>query len=187
MWPWGHLGGAYLLWAGLGRLTTTQQTTAGTWALVLGSQFPDLVDKPLAWSFDLLPNGRSLSHSILIGVGLLALVALCVSYFGRRDVGIGFGVGYLVHLGGDAFYPVINGEMSALRFLFWPVLPPIEYETAQSFVAHFAQLQFGSRFVFESGLLVLATLVWYVDGMPGLPGLGWWERTSDPDPGEPGD
>lgn len=89
MWPWGHAAVGYLLYRVLGR---TSGRTGGDGppsgpavvALGVGTQFPDLVDKPLSWSFDLLPAGRTLAHSALIGAVFVAgLTVVATRYEGR--------------------------------------------------------------------------------------------------------
>ena len=58
MWPWGHLAAGYPVYTAYTRLHTGDPP-ADVPALValLGTQLPDLVDKPLA----VLPTVRSLS------------------------------------------------------------------------------------------------------------------------------
>lgn len=178
MWPWGHLGAGYLLYSGLCRFSGQRPTELGALALVVGTQMPDLIDKPFAWTLDILPNGRSLSHSLLGAFVLITLVTLVVSRYDRRDVGYAFGFGYLVHLGTDALYPALSGDWYELGFLGWPFVPAIEYETKQSFLAHFAQFEFGLPVWFEIALFVGAGLLWYADGRPGWPRFRWfsWEK-----------
>ncbi|PSQ17916.1 hypothetical protein BRC99_00275 [Halobacteriales archaeon QS_7_69_60] len=81
MLPWGHLAVGYLAYS-LAVRGRTGGPPAGlaTAALAVGTQFPDLIDKPLVAWVSLLPSGRSLGHSLLFaaacGVGLW--------YLGRR-------------------------------------------------------------------------------------------------------
>jgi len=71
MWPWGHLAVGYLLWSVLVRDRRFRPPTgAETLLLAVGTQFPDAVDKPLAWSLGVLPNGRSLAHSVFLATAL---------------------------------------------------------------------------------------------------------------------
>ena len=67
-------------------------------AVLVGTQLPDIVDKPLAWWFTVLPSGRSptrcfwpcRSHSS--------------SFWWRGTaVGVAFGVGCASHLAGDIY------------------------------------------------------------------------------------
>ena len=60
MWPWGHLALGYLLHSPLARARFGRPPTdRATLLLVIGTQLPDLVDKPLAWWLGVLPAGRS--------------------------------------------------------------------------------------------------------------------------------
>ena len=150
----------YLLGVGLDRRWKRVLGPGGaSLALVVGTQVPDLVDKPLAWSLGVLPTGRSLAHSLLVGPVLVGLAVLLAWRYRRHTVWPAFAVGYLAHLAGDALYPALRGEFASLGFLLWPVVPPIEYETPQTFAAHFAQLAASPPVLFETGLFALAVLV----------------------------
>ena len=89
MLPLAHVATAILL----GRAAR-----APTGFAVLGSLAPDLVDKPPAWVMKLTPSGRYLGHSL---PSCLVLSMAAAAVFGRR-AGVGFGLGYLSHLVGDA-------------------------------------------------------------------------------------
>ncbi|MFC7135299.1 MULTISPECIES: metal-dependent hydrolase [Salinibaculum] len=160
MWPWGHLAFGYLCYFVYSRSREdARMTRASIATLILGTQLPDLVDKPLAWTVQLLPNGRSLAHSVFV----TALVIVGVTVLARRyrvpDLGPAFGIGYGTHLVGDALYPLIQGDFEALGFLLWPVVPPLEYSTPQSFGAHLARLDLSTTVWFELGLFVTASLI----------------------------
>ena len=75
MWPWGHAAVGYLLLSGSDRLVGQRPTAITTLTVLLASQLPDLVDKPLAWYVVVLPNGRSLAHSLVTGSVIVALLA----------------------------------------------------------------------------------------------------------------
>lgn len=85
--------------------------------------FPDLVDKPLAWTFGVVPSGRMVAHSLVFAVPVIAGVVF-VSY--RRDRlahGLAFGWGYVSHIVGD-FFRVITEGASYYYYpnLFWPLM-----------------------------------------------------------------
>ena len=73
MWPWEHAAVAYLCWAALDRRAARSEGAAVV-AVLVGSQFPDLIDKPLSWVFQVLPTGQSLAHSLLFALPLIGLV-----------------------------------------------------------------------------------------------------------------
>lgn len=166
MWPWGHLAAGYLLYRVVVRRAPAQPLPA--LALAVGTQLPDLIDKPLAWTVQLLPNGRSLGHSLLVAGPLLA--ALMLSTDGRRRrVAVALASGYLTHLATDALYPVLDGDLYFVGFLGWPAIPPIDYPTVhEGIVSHFLQFTLTPRSGFEILLFAIAALVWVADGAPGL-------------------
>lgn len=137
-------------------------------AVALGSQFPDLVDKPLAWTLAVLPNGRSLTHSLLVALVILTVLQIAFRSRGSGEIATAFGVGYLSHLFTDALYPALAGEYSKLLFLAWPAVPPVEYETEQSIAAHLSELTLDSLVAGELALGGIVFLLWLADGAPGL-------------------
>ncbi|MFC6974407.1 metal-dependent hydrolase [Halomicroarcula sp. GCM10025709] len=170
MWPWGHAAVGYLLYS-LGCQATGRRVVAAPGlALAVGTQFPDLVDKPLGWTLGILPGGRTLAHSLLTFVIVSFLLGLLARRYGRAELGVAFVVGYLSHTLSDGLYAVIEGEIQSLSYLLWPLftMPPVE--TAQTFSAHFATLVLGPYVLFELLLACLAAIRWYVDGRPGLEG-----------------
>ncbi|MFC7079026.1 metal-dependent hydrolase [Halorussus caseinilyticus] len=169
MWPWGHLAVGYLLYTAFVHLRSRRAPDGyATVALAFGTQFPDLVDKPLAWTFGLIPNGRSLAHSLLSAAVVIAVVHALLRRFDRPAVATAFAIGYLSHLLGDALYPALTGDFYSLGFLAWPVVPAVEYATEPSFAAHLRGLSLSS-FVAVEGLLALVVFgVWAYDGAPGL-------------------
>ena len=168
MLPWGHLALGYLWYAVWGRLGSgSLPAGTGAIAVALGSQAPDL-DKVLAWWFGVIPNGRSLAHSVLTAAVVLVIVRRYAVACGRNHQGNVFALGSLSHLLGDALYPLLSGNLSALGFLAWPVVPAIEYDHTGGFLAFFTSLDFGVTFWAELGLFVVAFAVWSVDGRPGL-------------------
>jgi len=176
MWPWGHLAVAYLVYVVYTRLDPTRRQTAATLtALAVGSQFPDLIDKPFAWTFGVLPSGRSLAHSLFTLLVLaVALHRLAVRYR-RTDISTAFTLGAFVHtltdMGPTAVIGVLGGDLTQLqwlRFLVWPLQPPPPYANDTSFVEQFASLSFDPYVLFQFGLFGLAVVVWVAHGAPGL-------------------
>lgn len=180
MWPWEHLAVGYVLFSlAYRRYTGTPPSDAAAIAVIVGTQFPDLVDKPLAWSFDVVTSGISVAHSVFVATGLSVVAILLAHRYGRSAVGLGFSVGYLAHLPADALYPVIlNGELNLPAYL-WPLYVAEAGGTRGGFLENFAYylLQFvgflgtprGMTFLaFEVMLLGLAGWLWLSDGCPGL-------------------
>jgi hypothetical protein len=179
MWPWEHLAVGYLAYSVLLRLLTGR--TPGdrdAVVLVVATQLPDLIDKPLAWWLAVLPSGLSLAHSLVFGVPVCLFVVALARRLGDLRVGLAYCVGYGSHLVGDAVYPLLTGGHLRLAFLAWPFVdrPPA---TAPGLLAQV--LYFLGEFraflgtprgrlyaLFEIGVLAVALAVWVTDGYPGL-------------------
>ncbi len=188
MWPWEHVAFAYLAFSAASHLLWRRapSTSAAIVAAVAGV-LPDLVDKPLAWWLTILPSGRSLAHSLLVILPVLAVVLLAGWLLDERPVAVAFAVGYLTHLAGDVIYPlVVKGEWRT-GFLLWPVVPapdgsaggglPHVQELVDAFVQFLATPR-GTLYLFaDVSLLVLALAVWLYDGYPGAR----WLRPRRPD------
>ncbi|MFC7080036.1 metal-dependent hydrolase [Halorussus caseinilyticus] len=188
MWPWEHLAVGYLCYSlsvrALGR------TAPRAWpvvAVALGTQFPDLVDKPLAWTFGVLPSGHSLAHSLFAALPAAALAVTLAWALGRPRVGAAFAFGYLSHLPGDVFYPVLVGGVPNYDFLFWPVVPASASETSVGFaemvrtlfaryVSELAGGEVSAYVAVELGLLASVVLLWVADGAPPFGSLWSWLR-----------
>lgn len=180
MWPWEHLAIGYLAYSFLVRVTEGRSpSTGGTIALAVGTQFPDLIDKPLGWGTTLLPSGQSLAHSLLFAIPLLVVLLGIGLAIGRSSSALAFAVGYLAHLPGDVVYAAMLGGELNFGFLLWPVIPAAESQHAmlgyvqELFVQFAAALAtpLGAVYLLFEVLLVLGTLaVWLLDGTPGLPG-----------------
>lgn len=169
MFPWGHAAVGYLVYTVYSRKHLGVRPQAvPVLALALGTQFPDLIDKPLAWHLHVLPNGRSLGHSLVVVTGLLLGLWLVFSTPRDRKLLTAFGIGAVSHLFGDALYPALGGEWYYLGFLFWPVVPPITYDTTGGIVTHLLAVEVTPVFVFEIVLTLVATGLWLSHGRPGL-------------------
>ncbi|ADB60172.1 membrane-bound metal-dependent hydrolase [Haloterrigena turkmenica DSM 5511] len=170
MWPWGHLAIAYLCYSiARYRLRDRPPRALPVIALAIGSQFPDLIDKPFAWSFEILPGGRTLTHSVFVAALLLPSVYLLARRFDRPDAGVAFVVGHVSHLLADIPpNAILTADASQLTFLVWPLLPPPPYEEVDGILAGFLRYSMGWYEWAQLGLALVALLVWYRDGRPGL-------------------
>ena len=170
MWPWGHAASGYLIYLVVRRVRGKPWPPGdvSVVALAVGTQFPDLVDKPLAWSFELLPSGRSLAHSLLVATLVCGLTVALARRSDRPTPAWAFAIGYYAHLLGDALIPLLQLDAEFLTFLVWPLLPPPPYESDSSFVEHFVSLELTPFTTFGLALTVLAVVRWVRDGYPGL-------------------
>ncbi len=177
MWPWTHLAFGYLLVSLLWRLRSHRVDGAVAVATALGTQFPDLVDKPLAWGLGVLPAGRSLAHSLVTAVTVSAVVLAVGARGDRHDLALAFVVGYGSHLAGDVIPKLPIDDFDSLTFLLWPLLPLPEYEGAEPVVANVSEVLAAptASLLSSPGRLALVALVvavWWADGFPGVAGVG---------------
>ncbi|MFB6296225.1 MAG: metal-dependent hydrolase [Halobacteriales archaeon] len=179
MWPWGHLAVGYIAYATWTRYRDDDHPTAApVVALTVATQLPDLVDKPLAYSVGVLPEGRSLAHSLLVAVPLclLALELARRASGWRARCGVAAAVGYATHLLGDSLHGLLGLDAAELTFLAFPLLAPPDYDTT-SFGEHVAQfvgsvesLGAGglSPFLVQWILFALMVLLWLSHRAPPL-------------------
>lgn len=125
MLPLAHAAFGYLVYAVLDRSGASDRRALV--ALALGTQLPDAIDKPLA-TRRLLSSGRSLAHSLLVALPVLAGAGRLADRLGAPRLGTAFAVGYLTHLAGDLLEPLVRREWGALRPLGWPLVAVPEYE-----------------------------------------------------------
>lgn len=180
MWPWEHLAVGYVLFSlAYRRVTGRVPSDAAAIAVVLGTQFPDLVDKPLAWSFAIVQSGVSVAHSVFVATALSVLVVLLARWADRPAIGVGFAVGYLAHLPADVVYPMVLGKAVDLRSFLWPLFSSGGasrsgfFDNFAYFLLEFVEFLATPRgmtfLVLELVLLSVAAWIWIADGYPGLP------------------
>lgn len=183
MWPWEHLAVGYLCYSALTRYWSGDPpTTAAVVAVAFGTQFPDLVDKPLGWLLALFRGGVSVAHSVFTAVALSAVVVALTRRVGRPRLGTAFAVGYLSHLPADAVYGAVFDGQIKLRPFLWPLV-----EAAPSASSGFLDnvAYYALRFLFflttdrglaflslELLLLTFTAWIWFRDGCPGVPSRG---------------
>jgi hypothetical protein len=169
MWPWAHVAVGYLILAGAiraqGRATPGE---IGAIAVASGAVLPDVIDKPLAWWVAVLPHGRTLGHSLLIGGIALAGGWYLVRTSAHRQAFGALAVGYLAHLAGDAYQPAISGHWEALKFLAWPLASPPEAGEVTGVIAHVLRLELTPSFLLELVITSIAFGLWWTHGRPGV-------------------
>ncbi|WP_396613387.1 metal-dependent hydrolase (plasmid) [Haloferax sp. S1W] len=185
MWPWEHLAVGYILFSLLVRVFDWTLDDVSAVALAFGTQFPDLIDKPLAWTFAVLPSGTSLAHSVFIAVPVSLAVMIVLSRWSRLTVGVGFAVGYLAHPPSDILYgQLTEGGPLSFDSILWPFVEQsgsvsggglfgrvaIYIGEYQEFIAISGSTspQVVGYLVFEAVLLATAIALWLTDGRPGV-------------------
>ncbi|GAB7095411.1 hypothetical protein JCM30237_25640 [Halolamina litorea] len=183
MWPWDHVAAGYLLLSALHRLGWRRPPSRRAAVVVAGAAvLPDLIDKPLSWWLAVLPSGRSLGHSLLVALPLVAVVAAVGLSTERRSVALAFGAGYLSHLAGDVAYPLlVKGELR-VGFLLWPLVPadssgaggglPYLTDLVDDFIGFLSTPAGALYAAADLTLLGLALLAWVVDGRTAKPHAG---------------
>lgn len=167
MWPWGHLAFGYLLYS-LGVRASRRSPPEGldVLALAIGTQLPDLIDKPLAWWVSILPGGRTLGHSLVFAVPLMIVLVLIARRFDAVSHVIAFAVGYASHLVGDLWYAIAVGNYWELNILLWPLTPTVLYDSQPSLLWHLSSITLTPLFLSELALGVFVVVLWVFDDVP---------------------
>ncbi|MGQ4556070.1 metal-dependent hydrolase [Halobellus sp. GM3] len=181
MWPWEHAAVAYLAYSAVVHaLRRRSPTGPEAIAIAVGSVFPDLIDKPLAWEFEVFGAGYGVAHSVFFAVPMAVGVAALARRRERAAVGAAFAVGYLLHLPADLFVGyVTEGRVPFARVL-WP-LRSVEtsYDGGFSgtlvdylggYLGSILSGDVGTPVAVGLGALGLCVLVWLIDGAPGVRG-----------------
>jgi len=170
MWPIGHASVAYLLYAFSTRSRFDGSPDHGATVVVgFASLLPDLIDKPLAWYFGVLPGGRTLAHSFFVLVPLSLVVYGLARQRNVGEYGVAFAVGTVSHTLLDAL-PIIWEPTTPWEGLFWPLLSPggVSGEGAPTVLGLLRESLGQPYFLSEFVLFVLALYVWRADGYPGI-------------------
>ena len=97
-----------------------QLPSAGVvFVVFVGSQFPDLVDKPLTLA-NLIPWGRVFMHSLPFALPIATIVLLYAVATDQQHLGGGFVFAYLLHIPGDWYGRLLSGEIPP--DLLWPIM-----------------------------------------------------------------
>ncbi|WP_418286653.1 metal-dependent hydrolase [Halorubrum sp. DTA46] len=190
MWPWEHVLFAYVFYSVYIHVRYHRRPSdAPVVALAFGSVLPDLIDKPLAWQFNVFEGGYALAHSVFFVVPLAAVVYLYAKRRGRGAIGAAFGVGYLFHLVGDVLPVSLARGSLDLTPMLWPIAgaPRSADRASRSFLdgvytllveymSELATLNLTSVIALQIGSLVFGLVLWAYDGFPGPRILLRWIR-----------
>ena len=178
MWPWEHAAAGYLAYSVgkrlLGRDPPGEVATVG---LAIGTQLPDLIDKPLSWGLGLVPTGYAIGHSVLVLIPVSLVLGVSAVRSGNRFL-LPLLAGYWTHLVTDVLDPLRYGDPPLVRRVLWPVVESDPYDRdlgldrglhyVQEFVESLASTPLWAVIVLY-GLLPLGTIaLWVADGRPGV-------------------
>ncbi|QCS43246.1 metal-dependent hydrolase [Natrinema versiforme] len=190
MWPWEHLAFAYVLYSLTTNVVFRRSPSAGeTIAIAVGSQFPDLLDKPLAWTIGITETGYSVGHSIFVAPFICLAAYAVAARLGNRTLASAFSVALVSHPIADILNRVLRGEVVDPRIVLWPIAsPPVGSQSG--FIDHFRRYFF--RYVhhlltdgltpqvaFQSLLGLSVVAIWLFDGAPVAADLwrAWRDRS----------
>lgn len=91
----------------------------------VGSQFPDLIDKPLAHQLGIVPSGRVFMHSLPIAVPFLLLVVWYGWKTDRTRLSAVFAFAHLSHLFADNYGLLLPPNPQVSPDLLWPFVEPV--------------------------------------------------------------
>jgi hypothetical protein len=190
MWPWEHVLFAYVflsLYMHVRHRAPPEHRP--TVLLAFGSLFPDLVDKPLAWQYGVFETGWGIAHSVFVATAVSLLGYAVTRRASAGRVGVGFGVGYLLHLVGDVIPASLSRGRLYLDPVLWPFGDPTTDATHESFLGGVETLLFEYAtqllaleitpiVVLQLGSVALGGSLWIYDGCPGLRGIVVWIHRS---------
>lgn len=195
MWPWEHAAVGYLLYSlSLRALGREPPSDAETAVLLVATQVPDLVDKPLSWGLGVFQTGYALGHSAFVAVPVGLVVLAVGRRVGHTRAGIAVVVGYWSHLLGDILSPIRSGEPILPGRVLWPVVDTVPYDTdfglgrglvyLQDFVVGLSGTDPLEILVMYALLPFLTLGIWVLDGAPGTTFLrreiaSWRGRTGE--------
>lgn len=181
MMPWEHAIVGYIGFSILVRFGPRGPPTAvETAAVLVASLLPDLIDKPLAWQFNIFASGHAIGHSVFFALPLVALFLAFAHRRGSSRTGVAFGVGYLFHLLADVVPQSIRRGESLVDRLLWPLEQDgsgydagFGAELTENLTAYFGwmaeQIASGDPdpYLFVLfGLFGFGLLLWVADGLP---------------------
>lgn len=181
MWPWEHAVLGYLALSLFSRLWYREPPgTLATLVVVFASVLPDLVDKPLAWQFGLVPSGYAVAHSVFVATTLAVFAVALGILSDEIRLGVAFALGYLLHLVGDVIPIYAEHGVVYVDHLLWPVVtvressPDVGFtdQVLRYFLRYLSDLSGsdpGPYVLFQFGLAAVAFLLWFYDGRPGIP------------------
>lgn len=180
MWPWEHALFAYICYSTYvhGRYRSRPRDAPAV-ALAFGAVLPDLIDKPLAWEFNVFGTGYAAAHSLFLGVPAVFVVYALAERRRAGTVGGAFLIGYVLHLVGDVLPASLSRGRLELTPVLWPIAEPLPspdrvsfvegvYGLLTEYVARLLTLELTAVIALQLGSVVFGVTLWLADGRPGL-------------------
>lgn len=179
MWPWEHAIVGYLVYSLLAHAVETSPRPVEAVTVVGASLLPDVIDKPLFWSLDVVETGYALGHSVFFTLPLVVTVVVVARARDRTRTGYAFATGYLLHTPGDVLHGYTLGGTVELERLLWPLAATepsgpsmgVVRETLFRFALYRDQVlaaDFSAYMVVQFGLAACCLVLWLYDGAPGV-------------------
>jgi len=125
----------------------------------VGSQLPDLIDKPLAHQFHILPSGRVFIHSLPIAIPISCLVGWYAWQTDRPRAGGAFVFAYFSHLVADNWRVLSPPNPTLSRDLLWPLRPAMSRPRVPSWAGvHSINIHLWTAF----SIIVVAIATYYL-------------------------
>lgn len=141
--------------------------SAPTVAAVIGATVPDLLDRPLSLA-GITPVGRTIGHSLLFGVPLVAVVWAVGRQRNRNRLGVAFAIGYGSHLAADVPWHVLAGRYDELGFLGWPITRMPDYTGTKPLGTVPGLGLEATTLWLEAVILVAGIGLWWIYDRPGI-------------------
>ncbi|ELY82092.1 metal-dependent hydrolase [Natrinema pallidum] len=180
MWPWEHAIVAYLSYSLLCHVAVRDSPGGlDAFAVVVASVLPDLIDKPLAWTYGVFDVGYGLGHSIFFAVPVAIVAGTVARAADRPLVGLAFGLGYLSHPFADIMDAFFRQDTFLIEITLWPIAPAEGRPPGSDVLDVFVTLagryantvlagDLSTYLWIQLGLAALTALVWLLDGAPVL-------------------
>ncbi|MEY7847897.1 metal-dependent hydrolase [Natrarchaeobius sp. A-rgal3] len=166
MQPVVHLVVGYICYAAYARWRLDgPPADAPALAAIGGAALPDLIDQSLA-AAGITGVTRTIGHSLLFVVPLVAVVWLYTRARDRELLGVAFAIGILSHIATDMPWHVLAGDYDELGFLLWPITPMPEYSGVKE-LGTVAGVEITTLWL-EAVIFVAGIALWWQDGRPGL-------------------
>ncbi|WP_434530811.1 metal-dependent hydrolase [Haloarcula sp. NS06] len=160
-------------------------------AILVGSQFSDIIDKPLIFLGEPFVSGRTVAHSVLVVFpAIFILTLICRQYIQDGKIAFAFGLSWILQPFVDASIFIIHGTVARdfieISFLVWPFTIPADNIVQMLSNINYVETAIQQKPVwmaqrvpkkqnlrnwirtFEILITIIFAIFWYHDGAPGI-------------------